>query len=171
MLPIGMVVLGVILFIFIRIRRKKKSAEQAKPEGKVAAFMKGMGEGLKSIRKLEKPGLFYIYSILIWVGYFISTWICFFSFESTSGLSLGAGLSVLTFGSFAMIAVQGGIGAYPLMVMLILQEYDIEKVSGLAYGWIVWSGQFVLILAGGFFSLLFLPVYESRRNKFKMGSR
>jgi hypothetical protein len=70
-----------------------------------------------------------------------------------------------------MIAVQGGIGAYPLMVMLILQEYDIEKVSGLAYGWIVWSGQFVLILAGGFFSLLFLPVYESRRNKFKMGSR
>ncbi|MEY4111247.1 MAG: hypothetical protein RLZZ46_1603 [Bacteroidota bacterium] len=162
------VLAGVLLFFLLKKWLAKKN-ENSAGDNKVKNFIKGLEEGVRSFRKMKRPGLFIFYSILIWVSYWLSSWICFFAFGETCHLGLGAGLSVLTFGSFAMIAVQGGIGAYPLMVMLILQEYNIDKATGLAYGWINWSGQFLLILAGGFFSLLFLPAYESRRKKSKMG--
>jgi uncharacterized protein (TIRG00374 family) len=158
------------LFFFLIKKWVSKQRREETKDGKVSGILKGLEEGLRSFRKMRHPGLYVLYSILIWIGYMLSSWVCFFAFGATSHLSLGAGLSVLTFGSFAMIAVQGGIGAYPLMVMLILQEYQIDKATGLAYGWINWSGQFLLILAGGFFSLLLLPVYESRRKSALGGS-
>lgn len=161
---------GVFMLLLLN-RWWKKKRETGAENGKISGFIKGLEEGIRSFRKMKQPGLFVWYSVLIWIAYLLSSWVCFFAFAETTHLSLGAGLSVLTFGSFAMIAVQGGIGAYPLMVMLILQEYDIDKATGLAYGWINWSGQFLLILAGGFFSLLFLPVYESRRKKPEMDRR
>jgi hypothetical protein len=44
------------------------------------------------------------------------SWIVFLSLPETSGLSLGAGLAVLVFGSIGIILVQGGIGVYPAIV-------------------------------------------------------
>ena len=60
-------------------------------------------------------------------------------------LSWVPSLTILTFVSFAMIATQGGIGASPLAIQKTLTLYGINEVSGLAFGWLLWSVQTIML--------------------------
>ena len=64
----------------------------------------------------------------------------------------------MAFGSFAMIATQGGIGAYPLIVGGLLVLYGIDYKIGYAFGWVIWSAQTLLILLAGFVAIIALPI-------------
>ncbi|MFW6020056.1 MAG: lysylphosphatidylglycerol synthase transmembrane domain-containing protein [Bacteroidales bacterium] len=129
---------------------------------KVKSVVKGFIEGLKSVFLLEKTGLFILYTFLIWIMYFLMVYLCFFSMPETAGLSFGAGLSVLIFGSIGIMIVQGGIGVYPAIVAETLFLYGITEVKGYALGWITWSAQNVMIVAFGIFSLILLPVINRK---------
>ncbi|MBL7932159.1 MAG: flippase-like domain-containing protein, partial [Bacteroidia bacterium] len=56
----GVIVLAILGFLFLR----KKFSGLLK--GKLGGIIKGMGEGIASIRKLERPGMFVLLSVLIW---------------------------------------------------------------------------------------------------------
>jgi hypothetical protein len=68
-------------------------------------------------------------------------------------------------GSVGMILTPGGIGAYPLLVAELMELYGLDKDTvGAALGWLLWSAQTVIILAGGLiFSGLFS--YHNKRRK------
>ncbi len=55
---------------------------------------------------------------------------------------------------------QGGIGAYQYIVQQILVLYNVSEAIAFAFGWILWLAQTLVLLAGGLFSLLILPVYN-----------
>jgi uncharacterized membrane protein YbhN (UPF0104 family) len=110
--------------------------------------------------------LFIFHSVMIWVLYYLSTYLCFFSLGATSELGLGAALATLFFGSIGMtIPVQGGIGTYHYMVVQGLTAYSISKSDGLAYATIIHSSQVLVILAFGALSIFFLMFVSSKQLK------
>jgi len=155
---IGILVLIALIFI-VRFAKKKKVQSESEPGiiGKLAGMLKGIIEGLRSIGKLKNPGAFIFHTILIWLMYFLMSYICFFALPATSGLSLEAGLFVLVVGGMGMSApVQGGIGAYHLLVSQGLLLYGISYEHGLAFATLMHTSQtLTVILFGGIAFILF----------------
>ena len=66
----------------------------------------------------------------------------------------------------AFSTTNGGIGLYPLAIASVLSEYNVNYESALAYGWIVWTTQTIVIIVFGSLSFIFLPII----NKYKIFS-
>jgi glycosyltransferase 2 family protein len=157
-LLIGGVALSIIAFFVLR----KKLAGLLK--GKFGKFLSGLGEGVGSIRKLEKPGMFILMSLLIWACYFYALYVCFFAISGTAHLTQGACLTLMLFGTFGVMFSPGGLGAYPLILFAILTKtYNIDDASAFALPWLSWTAQFLLIVLLGVISAIALPLYN--RNK------
>ena len=120
-------------------------------------LLKGMKEGLFMAFHLQRKGLFLLFTLMIWLCYFLMVYIGFYCFASTSGLGVKAALSVLSFGSIGMALTQGGLGAYQLLVEKTLTLYGVSEVYGFAFGWLSWLAQTALILLAGFGALMALP--------------
>lgn len=129
---------------------------------KVGQFIKGLGDGIKSIFKLKKRGMFLLYTVLIWGCYWFLLMLGFWSMSQLEHLSGLCALVVLVFGSIGMIATQGGIGAYPALVGQILLFYGIEEAHGLAFGWVSWTVQTGVVVILGAASLILLPIYNRK---------
>lgn len=125
---------------------------------KVKDLLMGFWHGLWSVTKIKNPVAFIFQSFLIWVLYFLMIYVCIFSLPETSHLSVGAGLSMLIFGSIGIMIVQGGIGIYPAIIAEILAIYGIQSTTGYALGWLTWTAQTVLIVVIGIISMIILPV-------------
>ena len=72
----------------------------------------------------------------------------------TFSLSPEAILLGFVFGAISLSASNGGIGIYPYSVSLVLISYGISKEPSIAFGWIIWSSQTLMVLVLG--SHLFL---------------
>ena len=132
---------------------------------KIKNWIKGIVEGLVSVRHVENKPLFILYTLAIWFLYLSSIRIGFYAMQDLVQLGWVPSLSILTFGSFAMIATQGGIGAYQFAVQKTLLLYGIKEVSGLAFGWLLWSVQTVMLFITGPISLLLLFTLNKKTNK------
>ncbi len=127
-------------------------------------LLNGFLQGIKSLTKISHPLKFFSYTVLIWVLYLLMAYVVFFSLKETAGLSLGAGLAVLVFGSIGIMIVQGGIGIYPAIVAETLFLYSVPSTTGYAMGWLIWSSQNVMIMFAGLFSLLLLNTFKYKGN-------
>lgn len=161
LLFIGIVGLVGLIIVLVYIYRRTK-------ETRVGKFIKGLSEGMHSILKLKNRGMFLLYSVLIWVLYWFMVMLGFWALPATEHMSGAAGLVVLVFGSVGMIVTQGGVGAYPLLVSIILAScYHINTADGLAFGWVSWTAQTAILIILGIVSLILLPLY----NRHKQTSR
>ena len=145
-------------FIISKRFQKSKSIE------KIKSIIKGILTGFGSIRKIEKKGLFIAYTISIWFLYLFCIKIGFLAINEISTLGWIPSLTILTFGSFAMIATQGGIGAYQLAVQKTLVLFGVREVTGLAFGWLMWSVQTIFLMIAGPISLLIMSTVN-KKNK------
>jgi glycosyltransferase 2 family protein len=101
----------------------------------------------------------------IWTMYFLGCRIGFYALQEVDHLGIKEAFSVLSFGSIGMLApTQGGIGAYQYIVQQILMLYNVSEAIAFAFGWILWLAQTLVLLAGGLFSLLILPVYNRSKS-------
>ena len=128
-------------------------------QGSAANLLKGIIVGLDSIRNLKRPWLFVVHSLLIWILYYLSVYVALFALPSTEHLGPAAALFLLVAGGFAMSApVQGGIGAYHLLVSQGLVLYGLTQQDGLAFATLLHSLQLIMIVLFGSISLLLLFV-------------
>ena len=132
---------------------------------KINNIILGFFEGLKSLFKIKKPFWFVFHSIFIWVAYLFMTWVVFFSLPATSHLGLDVGLAVLVFGAIGIVVIQGGIGIYPWIVAQILVLFLISGTKAYAMGWILWTGQTVMIILAGLLSMIFLPLLNNKKHE------
>jgi len=163
------IIIGVAIGIFI-IKKRKVAKPQSKIIAKVKNIITGLWQGLISIKDLKHPYLFVIYTIAIWVFYYLGTMICFLAFDFLQGLGLMPAFMVLVVGAIGFMVAQGGLGAYPLIVSGILMLYGVDYAQGLAAGWIGWSAQTIMILIVGFASLMlasFLKIEDRAINNDK----
>lgn len=159
---IVVIVIGVVCisaFLFFR----KKLAGLLK--GKFGNVIKGFAEGLGSIRKMEKPGVFIVLSLMIWASYLFSLFFCFFAIKGTSGLSISEALTLLLFGTIGVIVSPGGAGIYQIILTeILLHTYHIEEVAAFALPWLSWGSQFLLIATFGIISLIVLPLVNKNKD-------
>jgi uncharacterized protein (TIRG00374 family) len=158
---LGAMVIGFIIFLVIRFRHK---ISHTRFYLKIREIILGFFEGLRSLLKIKDPYWFIFHSLFIWIAYLTMTWIVFFSLPSTSNLGLDAGLSVLVFGSIGIIIIQGGLGIYPWIVAQILSIFLIPETKGYAMGWLLWTGQTLMIVIAGIVSMILLPVINQKKN-------
>jgi hypothetical protein len=117
---------------------------------KANSALKGLIQGLNSIRLIKRKGAFLFYTLLIWLMYLLSTTAGIYALRETEFLGISGGLTALGVGSIAMIITPGGIGAYPLLIAKLMELYGLDfKTIGTALGWLLWSAQTIIILACG----------------------
>jgi uncharacterized protein (TIRG00374 family) len=131
---------------------------------KVKDILKGILSGLKTLYTMKKNLQFIFFSFLIWIFYWLMTYIAFFALASTADLKLIDGLFILVIGGFAFVApVQGGIGAFHWIVSVGLTLYGISKEEGLAFATIIHGSQLLWTVILGLFSMIMLV--SVRRHK------
>jgi len=154
-----------LLFFIILIYFIYKRFKQSKAIKKIKSIIKGILIGVGSIKKIEKKGLFIAYTISIWFLYLYCIKIGFLAINEISTLGWIPSITILTFGSFAMIATQGGIGAYQLAVQKTLVLFGIREVTGLAFGWLMWSVQTIFLMIAGPISLIVMTLNNKNNKK------
>lgn len=162
---LGGLVLVFLLIAFLFIRFGHINVIQ-----KIKLFLRGIWQGIISIRRIERKGVFLFQTALIWVLYLVSTWLGFFALSATSGLGLNQAVVVLAMGSVGMIISPGGIGAYAYLIQQTVAFYNIpETPYGLALGWLLWFGQFVIFIISGVVSFILLPIINKQKANEKSG--
>lgn len=129
----------------------------------VSIRLKGLWDGVKSIRYLRNFWQFVFHSVFIWICYILMIYLAFRALPETSDLSFLAGVATMVFGGFAMVATPGGIGAYPITVMGVLILYGIPDTIGGALGTLIWALQTVGALGGGIISLIVLSLMNGKK--------
>lgn len=151
-----LILIGIIFLIVIK-RSKSKFAI------KIKTFVGGLIEGAMSIFKMEKKGAFIFHTFFIWAMYLLMFYITIFALEETTNLPLAAILIGFITSSFSIAATNGGIGSYPVAVYIAFSMFSIAKEPSLAFGWIMWSSQTLMIIILGGLSLIYLPIYNRRK--------
>ena len=128
---------------------------------RIKFIVAGIWEGVISATKLKKHNLFFLYSFGIWFMYLLATYIGLFGTEGT-GSSFATAISCLAFASIGMIITPGGIGAYALLMAMVLKLNGVSYTLGLANGTVQWFAQFIILLILGGASLLLLPIINKK---------
>jgi glycosyltransferase 2 family protein len=155
---LSIAVLGFILFL---LRNKLGGSKIVL---KIKSLLIGFTEGVKSIKKIDKPITFAIYTLLIWGMYFLMTWVCFFAFEPTSHLSIKAGLIVFVFGTLGvLIPSPGGMGTFHAMAVIGLSIYGISGNDAFSFANILFfSVQIGCSVLLGIISIIALPLFNKK---------
>jgi hypothetical protein len=85
-------------------------------------------------------------------------YVTIFSFNELEHLSFGAVLVAFIMASFSIVATNGGIGSYPLAIFAAFSLYGISKEPSIAFGWIVWGAQTLMIVVLGGLSFIIQPI-------------
>lgn len=133
---------------------------------KVKAFLLGIAEGFKTIRKIEKKGMFVFHTIFIWSMYLLMTYVCFFAFTGTSMLGLDDGLFVTIVGGLGMVLpAPGGIGAYHAAVIAGLTALEIDGNVARSFAVVIHMAQTVMMVTTGLFALIALSFNRRKAAK------
>ncbi|WP_420576117.1 lysylphosphatidylglycerol synthase transmembrane domain-containing protein [Ekhidna sp.] len=152
-------ILGMTGLIFF-IRR------QDKLKGKLAALIKGFIEGLLSLKDIKRPIGFLVSTAILWVVYYLMSYIIFFSLPETSHLGLGAGFMLLITGGIALsLPVQSGFGTYHGMVAGMLLLYSIDETTGVFLATLLHTSQIMAIALFGSIALIISFIIRRRTAK------
>jgi uncharacterized protein (TIRG00374 family) len=127
------------------------------------SFIFGLLEGLKSIWTMRDKWAFIAHTIFIWFMYLMMFYICFLALPETKEVPVGGILTAFVLGGFTVVLTNGGIGAYPLAIQAVLLLYDVDRNTGGAFGWIVWTAQTAMIVLLGALSFAFIAPFNKMR--------
>jgi len=150
-----------VIALWLLKRNIHKIALFKKLKGLTAKFL----EGLVSIKNVKNKPLFLFHTLFIWTMYFLMIYVCFFSMEETSHLTLGAGITILFTGSLGMLApVQGGIGPWHFMVIATLKLYGVPADSANIFALVAHAAQTGMIIVTGLLAFIILPIINKPKN-------
>ncbi len=161
----ALLIIGFIISIIYIIRYLAKKFPHNKIFSKVNGFIRGVSDGFKTIRNLQKRGQFLAHTFFIWAMYLLQIYIGFSAMEGTAGLDLKAAFAVLALATLAMIATPGGIGSFPIFVMETLLIYSISSPVGKAFGWLIWGANTAIVIVAGLAALLLLPYFNKQQKE------
>ena len=119
---------------------------------------------------MKQKWAFIGHTFFIWIMYLAMFWICFFALPETSGVNIAAVFASFIAGTLAVVAIQGGVGLYPVMVANVLIIYGIAKGDGYAVGAIMWASQTVLVIILGLLSLILMPIRNQNNTNVEAGN-
>lgn len=142
--------------------------------GKIIGVIDGIFVGALSILKLKQPVKFILYSLAIWVCYYLAAYLVVFALPQTSSFTLADGLFIIVVGTFGMmIPASGGIGAFHFALKLGIatlflamgKSFEEGSEIGLAYAFISHTLQLVIMAVMGFISIPMLAKARANSKK------
>jgi len=152
------------LLCMISLLRFLKRKSEGRGE---SSLWRGWGrllDGISSVREVENPLLFILYSVGIWVSYYLHFYLTFFCFDFTAGLGPLAALVAFVVGSFAvLVPTPNGAGSWHFAVKTVFVLYGVEQTAAALFVLIVHTLQTLLVALLGVWSSVAL----SLRNRFQ----
>jgi len=142
--------LGIVGILILKRSRNKFAI-------KVREFLLGIYEGLKTILTMKDKWLYIAHTLFIWVLYLAMFYVTFFSLSSVENVPFTGVVTAFVMGGIAVTVTNGGIGAYPLAIAGVLALYGVTQSQGYAFGWVVWTGQTIMLVLAGLVSSILLP--------------
>ena len=149
---------GVFYLVYAQIKRSKSAWAK-----KIIDLVTGLSEGFLTLLRMEKKWAYLAHTLFIWGMYVAMFYIIKYSLPETAALGFEPLLIGFIVGALAISATNGGIGIYPFSVSLVLISYGITKESSLAFGWIMWTAQTVMVILFGSLSFFLLPLVNRKK--------
>ena len=139
---------GIIALCFIYFLLRKLEFYE-----KVKLTVKGLVDGITSLKNVKNVPLFIFFSIAIWVSYFLHYYLTFFCFEATAGLGVMCALVTFIVGSIAVIVpTPNGAGPWHFAVKTMLILYGVADTDALYFVLIVHTVQTLLVVLLGVYA-------------------
>lgn len=159
LLPYVIIGLALVFMIVIwKMRRSENPLIQ-----KLQSFIQGLIQGVISIFRMKRKWAFIFHTVFIWVMYVMMFYVVTFALPETTHMPFGAIIVGFVVGGLSMALTNGGLGTYPVFVASAITLYGIEENPALAFGWIMWTAQTLMVLLFGGLSFIGLPLYNKER--------
>ncbi len=144
------------------------------PVRKVKDLGKDMWQGFAVVAKMDGKWMFVFYSVAIWFCYFVQLYVAFFAFPFTRELCAAPGLAygltpclvAFVLSSIGMaVPSNGGLGPWNIAVMFGLAIYGISAADGTAFSMLQWSGQTVMLIALGIFTMVYISLGKNTKTQ------
>ena len=133
---------------------------------KVKQAIGGFVDGLLSLKTMNRKGLFLLYTIGIWVGYFLEFYLAFFCFPFTAELTVVQGLVIFAAISLAIvIPTPNGAGPWHFVVISMMTLYGVSNTDASSFALIVHTFQTLGVIMLGTYGWVALQV---RNRKMKV---
>jgi uncharacterized protein (TIRG00374 family) len=149
----GLLAMMVLFVVFVR-RSKSNFAKRIK------AFINGFIEGILSIFRMDQKWPFIFHTLFIWAMYVLMFYVTSFSLVELQNVPFMAIIIAFISASFTIAATNGGIFIYPIAVNAAFSIFAIPEDPSIAFGWIIWTSQTVMIVVFGILSFMALPIYN-----------
>ncbi len=132
---------------------------------KVADIIKGLMQGLVSLFKMKHKWLFILYTLMIWLTYWLTSYTTIMAFPTVGHLNGADALFLMIVGGLGWaVPVQGGLGAYHFIVSLALASvYGIAQTTGVVFATISHEAQALAMIICGVVSLVSISL-SSKKN-------
>lgn len=132
--------------------------------GRTRDVLRNIFDGILSLRKVRHIPLYILYSLGIWLAYFLHFYLTFYSFACTAGLGVTTALVAFIVGSFAvLVPTPNGAGPWHFAVKTILVLYGVSEHEGVMFVLIVHTLQTLLVVLLGLYAAVALAFVRKIR--------
>lgn len=120
---------------------------------------------VKKVLLLKQKKRFLLYTLTIWLCYFLMTFLWFYTFDETAVLGIKEAFVIMTVGSIGRsVPIQGGgMGAYHYLVSNAFAIFGISLLTGNAMAFVIHGAQLLLTFALGLVAWIWL-LYKFERS-------
>lgn len=155
--------IGIVLISAILIFLFKEKLKQLQFFHKIKMFFYGLRQGLKTVFQLKEKWKFITLTVLIWIFYYLMTYLVAFAMPETAHLTPAIGLYLLLVGGIGMvIPASGGIGAYHSAMAFGFIALGLGKDIGVTFAFLVHTPHTLIALIFGLVSLVMISVEKSK---------
>lgn len=142
------------------------------PVARTRGWIKQLWHGFASIATMRGKWAFIGYTFAIWGCYYIQLYVAFFAFPFTRELCAEPGLAfglipclvAFVLSSIGMaVPSNGGLGPWNIAVMFGLAVYGISDAQGTAFSMLQWSGQTVMLIILGIYTMAYISLSRKER--------
>lgn len=133
---------------------------------KVKTTFSGILSGVMSLKNVRNVPLFILFTLSIWISYFLHYYLTFFCFDATAHLSIMCAMVTFIVGSIAVIVpTPNGAGPWHFAVKTMLILYGVHESDALYFVLIVHSIQTLLVVVLGIYGWLALSFTKIKQIK------
>jgi len=139
-----------------------------------------MWTGFSVVARMKGRWQFLWLTLCIWGCYYFQLYVAFYAFDFTRELCHGPGMAggltpclvAFVLSSISMaIPSNGGLGPWNLAIMFGLAIYGVSDAEGTAFSMLQWSGQTVMLIILGIFTMAYISVSRKDTDAGKMMAR
>lgn len=170
---VGIVAICVIGWVILRIFRDSKVVVKLKE------MALKMWEGFSVVARMKGRWQFLFLTLCIWGCYYFQLYVAFYAFPFTRELCHGEGMAwgltpclvAFVLSSISMaIPSNGGLGPWNLAIMFGLSIYGVSDAQGTAFSMLQWSGQTVMLIILGIYTMIYISMSRKATGDTDKGS-